>query len=127
MKLEIITSLNAPLPGGSYSQAVKAGDWLYISGQLPIYGRSGKVELGDIARQTELVFKNVLEILKVAGGSFTNLVKTTLYIANMEQFQEINAAYEKIMDGAKPARACVEVARIPRDVGIEADAVAYLG
>ena len=127
MDKQAISTANAPKAIGPYSQAIKAGGWLYLSGQIPIDPKTDQLVLGSIEEQTELVLKNAQEVLAAAGASLENVVKVTLFIANMDDFPKINNTYSKFFKSVPPARSTVQVARLPRDVGVEVDMVAYLG
>ena len=126
MEKEIVQTDHAPAAIGPYSQAVRSGPWVFVSGQLPIDPESGTVIKGDIKAQTRQALKNLEFILQAAGSSLDRVVKTTVYIANMDEFSLINEAYAPFFPSKPPARACVEVARLPKDAGIEIEAVALL-
>ncbi|MCD6559410.1 MAG: RidA family protein [Palaeococcus sp.] len=122
---EIVFSENAPKPIGPYSQAVKAGNFLFIAGQIPA-DKDGNLVKGDIKAQTRQVLENIKAILEAAGGSLENVVKVTVYLKDMNDFGAMNEVYSEYFGNSKPARAAVEVARLPKDVGIEIEAIAYL-
>ena len=126
LEKKIVQTDRAPAAIGPYSQAVRSGPWVFVSGQLPIDPESGRVITGDIQAQTRQVLKNLEAILQAAGASLDRVVKTTVYIANMDEFSKVNEAYAPFFPAEPPARACVEVARLPKDVGIEIEAVALL-
>ena len=123
MKKRIQTS-NAPEAIGPYSQAIEVNGTLYVSGQVPIDPVTKEVINGDITEQTKLVLKNVGCILEAAGYSFSDVVKTTCLLKNMEHFADMNAVYTQYFDEVKPARATFEVARLPKDVLIEIETIA---
>ena len=127
MTRDIIATDLAPAAIGPYSQAVKTKDLIFVSGQIPIDPGTGNLVTGDIRDQTRQAMQNLGAILAAAGSSYDRIVKTTLYIADMDQFATINEIYAGFFTGRPPARACVEVARLPRDVGIEVEAVALHG
>ena len=127
MTRDIITTDRAPAAIGPYSQAVKTQDLVFISGQLPIDPQSGHLVTGDIRDQTRQAMQNLEAILAAAGSSLDHIVKTTLFITDMDQFATINDVYAEFFSGHPPARACVQVARLPRDAGIEVEAVALSG
>ena len=127
MNRDIVTTDRAPAAIGPYSQAIRTRDMIFVSGQLPIDPDTGSLVTGDIQHQTRQAMRNLGAILSAAGSSFEHLVKTTLYIADMDQFAAINEVYAEFFAGQPPARACVEVARLPRDAGIEVEAVALHG
>lgn len=114
----------APAAIGPYSQAIQAGDFLYVSGQIPINPQSGAV-VGGIANQTKQVLENLKAILNEAGTDFSEVVKFTIYLSSMENFAEVNEIYGSFLKEPYPARATVEVSRLPKDVLIEMDVVAY--
>ena len=126
MEKEIIQTSRAPTAIGPYSQAVRSGPWIFVSGQIPIDPNTGTVIRGDIKAQTRRAIENLEAILQAAGASLDRVVKTTLYITNMDDFSLVNEAYAPFFPSQPPARACVQVARLPKDVEIEVEAVACL-
>lgn len=116
----------APAAIGPYSQGIIAGDFLYASGQIPIDPATGEIKGADITEQAEQVMKNVGAILTEAGTDYTQVVKTTCFLAEMTDFAVFNAVYEKYFT-EKPARSCVAVKQLPKDVLCEVEVVAYLG
>ena len=123
MQRNIIASENAPAAIGAYSQAVKAGNMLYVSGQIP-YDKDGNPVEGGPAEQTEQSLENVKAILEEAGTSLSNVVKATIFASDMENFSEINEVYSRYFTEEPPARAFVEVARLPKDVDVEIEVIA---
>ncbi|WP_026528085.1 RidA family protein [Butyrivibrio sp. VCD2006] len=123
--MEYVSTDKAPAAIGPYSQAIKAGDFLYASGQIPINPATGDIEGKDISEQADLVCKNIGEILKAAGTDFGHVVKTTCFLAEMSDFAPFNAVYEKYFT-SKPARSCVAVKKLPKDVLCEVEIIAYL-
>lgn len=123
--LKTISTKNAPAAIGPYSQAIVSGNMLYASGQIPIVPSTGKLAEGDITAQAEQSIKNVGEILKAAGASYTDVVKTTCFLADMNDFAAFNAVYEKYFTG-KPARSCVAVKALPKGALCEVEVVAVL-
>lgn len=121
---EIIETKSAPSPIGPYSQAIKANGFLFVSGQIPIDPANGTIAGGDIEAQTRQVMNNMAAILKAAGSGFDRVVKTTVFLANMEDFPRFNQVYGEFLGQSKPARATVEVARLPKDVLLQVDAIA---
>lgn len=113
----------APAAIGPYSQGILANGFLFASGQIPINPATGAIEGKDIAEQTELVCKNIGEILKAAGSDYTKVVKTTCFLAEMSDFAAFNAVYEKYFV-SKPARSCVAVKKLPKDVLCEVEITA---
>ena len=125
-KKAILTS-QAPQPIGPYSQAIQAGNLLFCSGQIPLDPTSGElVGQGDVEAQTKKVMENLSAVLKEADCNFDHVVKTTIFIKSMDDFPKINSVYQNYFGEVPPARACVEVARLPKDVLVEVDAVAVL-
>ncbi len=121
-----ITTDKAPAAIGPYSQAVKAGNFFYISGQIPLDPASGELVEGDIKEQTKRVLENITEIVLAAGGNLQCVVKTTVFIKNMDDFASMNEVYAEFFQNNPPARACVEVSRLPMNVDVEIEAVAHV-
>ena len=123
----IITTKNAPAPIGPYNQAVLSGNTLYISGQIPIDPKTGKLVEGGIAQETKQCMENLKAILIEAGMTFENVVKTSIFIADMNQFTAINAVYATYFKAdTAPARETVEVANLPKFVNVEISMIAVL-
>jgi len=125
MKKEIVRTSNAPEPVGPYSQAVKAGNTIYCSGQIPLIPATGAIPDG-IEAQTRQVLTNLGAVLKAGGAGFSNVVKTTVFLKDMNDFPAMNAIYAEAFTGAPPARSTVQVARLPKDVLIEIEAISVL-
>ena len=123
---QVVTAPDAPKAMGAYSPAIKAGNLLFISGQIPIDPATGNLISGDISAQADQVMRNLTALLHAAGASFTNVVRTTVYLADMNDFAAMNEVYSRYIIDPPPARATVQVARLPRDVKIEVDAIAVL-
>jgi 2-iminobutanoate/2-iminopropanoate deaminase len=123
---QVITAPDAPKAMGAYSPAIKAGNLLFVSGQIPIDPASGALIDGDITAQTEQVMKNLGALLRAAGVGFEHVVRTTVFLADMNDFAAMNEVYSRHVAAPPPARATVQVARLPRDVKIEIDAIAVL-
>lgn len=118
----------APRAIGPYSQAVKAGDFLFCSGQIPIDPRTGQVVEGGIREQTEQVLKNIEGVLKAAGADLGSVVRCEVFLEDMNHFSEMNEVYEEMFTtDPRPARLAVEVSRLPKDVLVEMSCIAYLG
>lgn len=124
MKNQMINTNNAPKAIGPYSQAVRTGDLLYISGQIPVNPATGEVVEDCFKKQTEQSMKNILAILNEAGLDFNNVVKTNLFITDMGKFSEVNEVYSTFFTDYFPARACVQVSALPKNVLVEIEAVA---
>lgn len=121
---ETISTNNAPGAIGPYSQAVKAGNLVFCSGQIPIDPSTGEFVSQAVREQTEQVLKNLSEVLSAAGTSLDNVVKTTVFLADMNDFAEMNEVYASYFSENKPARATVQAARLPRDAKVEIDCIA---
>ena len=121
-----VSTNGAPKAIGPYSQAIRAGSLLFLSGQIPIDPATGQMVDGDIAQQTQRVFKNLEAILTAAGASFDNVVRTTVYLADMSDFAAMNEVYGTYFSSPAPARATVQAARLPRDARVEIDLIASL-
>ena len=121
---EIISTESAPGAIGPYSQAIKANGVVYCSGQIPIDVATGEFVSNDIAEQTEQVLKNLSAVLGAAGTGLNNVVKTTVFLADMNDFAAMNEVYGRYFDATRPARSTVEVARLPRDARVEIDVIA---
>jgi 2-iminobutanoate/2-iminopropanoate deaminase len=121
---EIISTENAPGAIGPYSQAVRAGNMIFLSGQIPIDPQTGQFVSDDVAEQTEQVMKNLSAVLAAAGASLNNVVKTTVFLADMNDFTAMNEVYGRYFSENKPARATVQAARLPRDARIEIECIA---
>ena len=123
---QAVSTPSAPQAIGPYSQAIKAGSLLFVSGQVPIDPATGGVVEGDIAAQTHRVFQNIGEILKAGGASFDHVVRTTVFLADMNDFAAMNAVYATYFSAPAPARATVQVSRLPKDARIEIDVIAVV-
>ncbi|MFP4458421.1 MAG: Rid family detoxifying hydrolase [Candidatus Zixiibacteriota bacterium] len=123
--IEFVQTDTAPSAIGPYSQAVKAGELLFISGQIPLDTETQKI-VDDIEKATEIVLKNIENIVIEAGGHKENLVKLNVFMLNLNDFSKLNSVYAKFFDGHKPARAAIEVKRLPKDAIIEIEAIAYI-
>ena len=124
--LKKVETKKAPAAIGPYSQAVKAGDFLFASGQIPINPATGQIEAQGIEAQAEQVMKNIGGLLEAAGTDYSQVVKTSCFLADMGDFGAFNAVYEKYFT-EKPARSCVAVRQLPKNVLCEVEVIAYLG
>ena len=123
----VISTSDAPSAIGPYSQAIRVGDLLFVSGQIPLDPSTGKlIEQTDIKAQTHRVLQNLSAILRAAGGSTDNVVRTTVFLRNMSDFADMNSVYAEYFRTAPPARSTVEAARLPRDVSVEIDCIAVI-
>ena len=127
MKKKAVFTENAPKAIGPYSQGINVDGWIFLSGQIPIDPSTNELRLGTIEEQAELVLNNSRQVLEAAGASLENVVKVTVFIADMDDFAKINTVYSQFFPSTPPARSVVQVARLPKDVGIEVDMVAYTG
>ena len=123
MKQQIQTK-NAPAAIGPYSQAIKAGGFVFVSGQLPIDPETGEVVAGGITEQTECVLKNLAAVLEAAGSGLDKVVKTTVFLADMNEFSGMNEVYATFFTNPAPARITIAAAGLPRDARVEIEAVA---
>ena len=124
MTKRIIQTEQAPAAIGPYSQAISIGDFLFTSGQIALDPESGIFLSGEIEEETEQTLKNISAILRASGLSVENVVKTTVYLSDLNHFSRMNQVYEKYFSKTKPARACVQVAALPKGAKIEIDAIA---
>lgn len=123
--MKTVTSPQAPAAIGPYSQAVVLDGWIFTSGAIPL-NAGGELVQGGIEEQTAQVLNNLSAILTEAGSSLDNVVKTTVFVKDLNDFAKLNTVYEKLFDGHKPARSTVQVTRLPRDVLVEIEAIAKL-
>jgi len=126
MEKKIIHSDKAPAAIGPYSQAVKSGGMLFTSGQIPLDPRSGRVVEGGIRDQTRQALENLREVLASGGASFDDVVKTTCFLNDMNDFAQFNEVYQEFFKNDPPARSCVAVDRLPKDVLVEIEAIAQI-
>lgn len=118
---------DAPSAIGPYSQAVRAGSMLFISGQIPLDPATGEVVDGDIAAQTKRVMDSLDAILRAAGADFSQVVRTTIFLTDLRNFGQVNEVYGSYFGDPQPSRATLQVAALPKGVGVEIDAIAHLG
>ena len=124
---EIITAPNAPKAAGPYSTAVRQNGLVFLSGQIPLDPKTGQLVTGSIEEQTSRVLENLKAVLEAVGLSFSDVVKTTVFLKDMGNFARMNETYGKYFGSNPPARSTVEVARLPRDVQVEIEAIAMDG
>lgn len=122
--LKKIATDRAPQAIGPYSQGIEVGNFLFLSGQIPINPETGEVEAKDIVGQTNQVMKNIAAILESEGLTLNNIVKTTIFITDMNQFAQLNEEYARHLGDHRPARSTVEVSRLPKDVLVEIEVIA---
>lgn len=122
--MKAISTADAPAAIGPYSQAIKSGDLVFLSGQVPIDPKTGELVGGDIAAQTERVLDNLAAVLAAAGAGFDDVVKTTIYLVDLGDFQVVNQTYARRFSAAPPARATVQVSALPKGARVEIDAIA---
>ncbi len=123
---EIIETKKAPAPIGPYSQAVRAGGFIFLSGQIPLDPVTGAIVEGDIAAQTRQVFRNITAVLEAAGSGLAKVVKTSIFLKNLDDFASFNSVYSEFLGEAKPARSTVQVSRLPKEVLVDIEAVALV-
>jgi 2-iminobutanoate/2-iminopropanoate deaminase len=122
---KVISTSEAPKAVGPYSQAVQMGSFLFCSGQIPIDPKTNEVFTGDVKIQTEMVIKNIAAVLKAADLNFGHIVKTTIYLTNMNDFATVNEVYAKSFTSEPPARSTVAVAALPKGVNVEIEVLAH--
>ena len=125
--IKTVSTENAPKALGPYSQALRAGGFIWCSGQIPINPATNAIEAVTIEEQTRQAISNLRNVLEAAGSSLANVVKTTVFIKDMNDFAALNGVYAEMFGETKPARSCVEVARLPKDVKVEIECVATEG
>ena len=124
---EVVSTTDAPQAIGPYSQGVRAGSLVFVSGQIPIDPATGDVIEGDIRAQTRRVLENIKGVLEAAGSSLENVVKTTIFLESIEEdYGAVNEVYAGFFKDSRPARSTVEVSRLPKDVGVEIEAIAIV-
>ena len=125
--LSAVSTGSAPKALGPYSQAIRAGQFLFVSGQVPIDPSTGNLVDGDIPDQTRRALQNIGAILSAAGASFQQVVRTTVYLADLSDFAAMNEVYATFFTSPQPARSTIQAARLPRDARVEIDVIAFLG
>ncbi len=126
MNIDIVVSEKAPATIGPYSQAVKVGDFIFCSGQIPLDPATGEIVSGDVSAQAEQVMSNIAAVLAAAGVGFDRAVKSTIYLVDMADFAAVNEVYGRCFPGHKPARSTVAVAALPRGARVEIELVAVI-
>ena len=121
---KVISTAKAPQAIGPYSQAIEAGDFIFVSGQIPLIPATGELVEGSVEVQTARVLENLKAILEAAGSSLESVVKTTVYITNMDEFAKVNGIYGQYFQENPPARVCVEVSKLPKGALVEIDVIA---
>ncbi len=122
---KIIHTSLAPEPVGPYSQAIKVDRFCYLSGQIPLDAQTGELVLTSIEAQTKKVMENIGHVLKEAGLGFENIIKATIFLTSMDNFAAVNSVYSQSFKEAPPARSCVEVSKLPKNVDVEIEVVAF--
>lgn len=125
MKREVVLTEKAPAAIGPYSQAIKVGSFLFCSGQIPINPRTKQIVDGGIEEQTKMALENLKAVIEAGGSSLSNVVKTTVFLKNMNDFAKMNEVYSLYFKENPPARAAIEVARLPKDVLVEIEAIVF--
>ncbi len=126
MQKKIISTKNAPQAIGPYSQAIQYNNLLFVSGQIPIDPKTGQIMIGSIKEQANKVLENLKNILIASGSSLNNVLRTTIYLTDLEDYSTVNEAYALFFSDSQPARSTVQVSRLPLDAQIEIDAIAYI-
>ena len=121
---KVISTANAPQAIGPYSQAIEAGGFVFVSGQIPLIPATGELVDGSVEVQTARVLENLKAILEAAGSSMEDVVKTTVYITNIDDFAKVNGIYGRYFEANPPARVCVEVSKLPKGALVEIDVIA---
>lgn len=124
---KIIQSDNAPAPIGPYSQAIQTGNMIFVSGQIALDAITGKLIDENISKETQKVMENIKAVLKAAGADMSNIVKSSIFLSDMNNFTHVNAVYSNYFELDPPARETVEVSRLPKDVNVEISVIAVLG
>lgn len=127
MSLQVIETQKAPKAIGPYSQAIAVGQFLYTSGQIPVNPSTGELAGVTIEEQTEQSLQNLRAVIEAGNSKLSSVVKTTVFLKNMNDFSKMNAIYERFFDGHRPARSTVEVARLPKDCLVEIECIAIIG
>jgi 2-iminobutanoate/2-iminopropanoate deaminase len=127
MSKQIIATLGAPAAIGPYSQAVRAGDFIYLSGQIPLDPHTGELVSGDVTIQARRVMENLAAVLRAADAKFSDVVRATIYMTNLDDFAKVNEVYGSYFGNEPPARATVQVAALPRGAEVEIDMIAHVG
>ena len=127
MTKTVVTAATSAPAIGPYSPAVRVGNFLFLSGQIPLDPANGQLVAGDIRAQTTRVMQNMSELLKAGGADFSHVARTTIFLADMNDFSAVNEIYASYFSEPYPARATVQVARLPKDVRVEIDAIAVVG
>ncbi|MDI6764421.1 MAG: RidA family protein [Thermodesulfobacteriota bacterium] len=123
---KVIQTEKAPKPIGPYSQAIRAGNFIFLSGQIPIDPKTGELVKGDIRQQTQKVLENIRGVLESQGLGMQDVVKVNIFLKDMGNFNEMNEVYATYFSSSPPARSTVEVAKLPRNADIEIEAIAYI-
>jgi 2-iminobutanoate/2-iminopropanoate deaminase len=124
--LKYVVTNEAPKPVGPYSQGIIAGDYLFVSGQIPINPETGELIKEPFEKAAEQAIKNMISVVRAAGGDIENIVKVTVYIDDISRFAEFNEVYSRFFTDHKPARAVIEVSSLPKGAPLEVEAIAYL-
>lgn len=127
MQKAVVFTGAAPAAIGPYSQAIKTGNFIFISGQIPLVPVSGKIVEGDISAEVRQVMENLKQILEAAGSSLDKVVKTTVFLKDLDDYTAMNEVYNEYFADPPPARSVIQVARLPRDASIEIEAIALIG
>jgi 2-iminobutanoate/2-iminopropanoate deaminase len=126
MKKKVVQTEKAPKAIGPYSQAIQAGDFLFLSGQIPLDPKTGELVEGDIRKQTQQVLENIKELLGSQGLGMEHVIKVTIFLKDIHSFNQVNEVYATYFPSSPPARSTVEVAKLPKDTAIEIEAIALI-
>ncbi len=126
MEKETISTKDAPQAIGPYSQAIRFGNLIFVSGQIPIEPEAGKILKGDIKEQTKLILENLNNVLAASGSSLDNVLRTTIFLTDLENYSVVNETYAQYFNDLPPARSTVQVAKLPMDAQIEIEAIACI-
>jgi 2-iminobutanoate/2-iminopropanoate deaminase len=125
-KKEVISTTRAPQAIGPYSQGIRVGPFIFVSGQIPLDPSTGKLVEGDIKAQTQQALENLKGVLQATGSSLDKVVKTTIFMARIEDYNAINEVYSQYFKDSRPARSALQASRLPRDAGVEIEAIAIV-
>ncbi|MFH1562726.1 MAG: Rid family detoxifying hydrolase [Nitrospirota bacterium] len=123
---KVIFTEKGAVTGAPYSQAIAFGELLFVSGQGPVEPKTGKIVYGDIQEQVKLTLENLKSILEAGDSSLNNVLKVTVFLANMDDFESMNGVYKEYFKESRPARSCIQAGRLPFDIKIEIDAIAHI-
>lgn len=123
---KVVFTEKGPVTGAPYSQAIACGDLLFVSGQCPVDPATGKIVYGDLQEQVKLTLENLKAILEAGGSSLDDVLKVTVFLADMDDFEAMNGVYKEYFKEPRPARSCIQAGRLPFDIKVEIEAIAYI-